>query len=90
MELHIYGCHDEQGPTGEDPIVIIIINTAWFACVCTLIFIHTHTNTHTHHHTFILLSFTEPAIRLPPKEIQEQSWLAETLGCFHQLLLVLL
>lgn len=39
MELHIYGCHDEQGPTGEDPIVIIIINTAWIACVCTLIFI---------------------------------------------------
>lgn len=57
MELHIYGCHDEQGPTGEDPIVIMIINTAWFACVCTLIFILVTVDKYTHTHTIIHLYF---------------------------------
>ena len=34
--------------------------------------------------------FSEPVEWLPAKEIQEQQWLAETLGCLHQLLPFLL
>lgn len=36
------------------------------------------------------LFLLEPALWVPAKEVQEQQWLAEALGRFHQLLLVLL
>lgn len=35
-------------------------------------------------------SVPEPTLWVSAEEVQEQQWLAETVGCLHQLLLVLL